>query len=114
MTPNESSVPSHTRQMIDEALASLSEDDLRYLNKRVVERLHALSRIKQAERLAHFAVGDRVFFIDNGVRQLGIVTKLNRKTVSIHTDDHHDWNVTATGVTKIIEQPPRASHPLKN
>jgi len=52
--------------------------------------------------LAKFSLGDKVSFTNNGGETVaGIVVRVNKKTVSIHTDDHQHWNVSPHLLKKV-------------
>lgn len=83
------------RELFVQALRNMSEEDLLYLNRMVVERLNLLAQAKSTVQLAQFAEGDRVSFTDNnGTLRHGRVIRLNKKTVSLVTDDGHHWKVS--------------------
>jgi uncharacterized cupredoxin-like copper-binding protein len=83
------------RELFVQALRHMSEEDLLYLNCMVVERLNLLAQAKSTVQLAQFAEGDRVSFTDNaGTLKHGRVIRLNKKTVSLVTDDGHHWKVS--------------------
>lgn len=88
---------------IDDILARMSESELRDLHRKSGERLRLIYNIRQAQALTRFNRGDRVIFQNNERNIAGTVTKLNRKTVSIHTDDHADWNVMPSHLNKLVE-----------
>lgn len=80
------------RELFTEALRHMSEADLRYLNRMVVERLNLLAQARSTVQLAQ---GDRVSFIANdGMEKHGTVLRLNKKTVSLRTDDEMLWKVS--------------------
>ena len=77
-----------------EAIRRMNEDDLRFLNRLIVERLKLLHQARSTVMLAQFSVGDRVSFpTATGERKVGIVVRLNKKTAGISTDDGQQWNV---------------------
>jgi hypothetical protein len=85
-----------------EAIKQLDEDDLLFLNRLIVERLKLISQAKATGMMANFSKGDRVGFqTPDGCKVEGIVLRLNKKTVSIVTDDAHQWNV-APGLLHLI------------
>ena len=45
-----------------EAIRRMGEEDLRYLNRLIVERLKLIHQARSTAMLAHFSVGDRVSF----------------------------------------------------
>src|SRR5690606_2676986 len=83
------------QELFTEALRHMSEADRRYLNRMVVERLNLRAQARSTVQLAQFAQGDRVSYIANdGMEKRGTVLRLNKKTVSLRTDDDMLWNVS--------------------
>jgi len=83
------------RELFTEALRHMSEADLRYLNRMVVERLNLLMQARSTVQLAQFAQGDRVCFTaSDGTDKHGMILRLNKKTVSLRTDDDQLWKVS--------------------
>ncbi|MDD5673179.1 MAG: hypothetical protein PHC61_03360 [Chitinivibrionales bacterium] len=77
-----------------EAVRKLGEDDLRFLNRLIIERLKLIHQARATNALAKFSAGDRVSFEDNtGGRLSGIVTRLNKKSVTVIADGGAQWNV---------------------
>lgn len=73
----------------------MGEEDLRYLNRMVVERLNLLAQAKSTVQLAQFAQGDRVHFTTpDGADKHALVLRLNKKTASVCTDDGQHWKVS--------------------
>jgi hypothetical protein len=88
-----------------EAIKRLNEDDLLFLNSLIVERLKLISQVKSTSLMASFSRGDRVGFQAPDGRALeGFVLRLNKKTVSVATDDGHQWNV-APGLLRLVQLP---------
>ena len=82
------------RDAVAEAIRRLGEDDLRYLNNLIVERLKLVSQAHSTALLSRFGVGDRVGFASpSGAKKTGVILKLNKRTASIQTDDGQRWNV---------------------
>ena len=81
----------------DEALRAiqhLSEDDLRFLNAQIVERLKLLAQAQSTVQLARFNLGDRVSFPGPAGKTIhGTIIKLNKKTAGVQTNDGQQWNV---------------------
>jgi hypothetical protein len=78
----------------------LSEAELIDLNHRVVERLRFLSQMRAHSQMLDFKIGERVTFHPAGHPPMfGIVTRYNRKTVTVITDTGQHWNV-APGVLR--------------
>lgn len=85
-----------------EAIKRLGEDDLLFLNRLIIERLQLISQARSTALMTSFTVGDRVGFQAPDGRELqGMVIRLNKKTISIHTDDNHRWNV-APGLLRLV------------
>lgn len=77
-----------------QSIADLSEDDLRFINRLVVDRLNLLAQARSTVLLADFHVGQRVGFKAPDGRALrGRIRRLNKKTASLVTDDDERWNV---------------------
>lgn len=76
---------------------SLDEAALVELNARIVERLQLLHHRRTTAALQGVRVGSRVTFEGpGGVEIRGIVIRRNKKTVTVHTDDERQWNVSPT------------------
>jgi len=72
----------------------LSEAELIDLNHRIVERLRFLSQMRAHSEMLDFKIGERVTFHPEGYSQLfGILTRYNRKTMTVITDAGQQWNV---------------------
>lgn len=83
------------RNTAAEAIRHLGEEDLRFLNRLVVERLKLIAQARSTALMSQFNTGDRVGFRSpSGEWKSGIIEKLNKKTVSILTDKGHRWNVS--------------------
>ncbi|HJW65753.1 MAG TPA: hypothetical protein VJ507_03110 [Candidatus Bathyarchaeia archaeon] len=75
-------------------ITTLSEDELIDLHRRITERLRFLSQTRAHHRMLEFNVGDRVSFKpDDRPALRGVLTKYNKKTVTIITDNGEHWNV---------------------
>jgi hypothetical protein len=75
-------------------IALLSENELIDLHHRIVERLRFLSQTRAHHKMLEFKVGDRVSFKpDDRPAMSGVLTKYNKKTVTIITDNGEHWNV---------------------
>jgi transcription elongation factor len=90
------------REMFVQALRYMDEQDLRFLNRMVVERLNLLAQARSTVQLAQFSEGDRVEFTDNeGATRQATVLRLNKKTATLLTDDAHHWKVPAGLLRKL-------------
>jgi hypothetical protein len=80
----------HMRIDID----TLTEAELIDLNNRIVERLRFLSQMRAHAQMLTFKIGDRVSFQPEGRPVVvGMLTRYNRKTVTVITDSGERWNV---------------------
>ncbi len=84
-------------------LNRLSEEDLRLLNRMVVERLKLYHKVRDLKNLAKFNLMDRVYFTHEGKQITGRVMKLNRRSVTIRTDDGRQWNVSPAFLVRMAE-----------
>jgi hypothetical protein len=66
----------------------LAEDELIDLHRRITERLRFLSQTRAHHKMLEFKVGDRVTFKPDDRPVLsGVLTKYNKKTVTVITDN---------------------------
>lgn len=73
----------------------LTEAELIDLNNRIVARLQFLAHMRAHAQMLEFKIGDRVSFQPDGHRRVvGMLTRYNRKTVTVITDDGQRWNVS--------------------
>jgi hypothetical protein len=93
---------------------ALTEAELIDLNNRIVERLRFLSQMRSHKRMLDFRIGDRVAFQPEGRPPVsGILTRYNKKTVTVLTDAGERWNVSP-GLLQTIRAPGNASHGNSN
>lgn len=79
----------------------LSEAELIDLNNRIVERLKFLEQMRAHAKMLEFSIGNRVTFTPEGRLPVsGILTKYNRKTVTVVTDNGQRWNVSPSLLSK--------------
>ncbi len=75
-------------------ITTLSEDELIDLYRRITERLRFLSQTRAHHKMLQFKVGDRVSFKPDDRPVLrGVLTRYNKKTVTVITDNGEHWNV---------------------
>lgn len=80
----------------------LSEPELIDLNNRIVARLRFLREMRAHAEMLEFKIGDRVTFQPDGHPLLyGMLTRYNKKTVTIITEDGGHWNVSPSLVQKL-------------
>jgi hypothetical protein len=80
----------------------LTETELIDLNHRIVERLRFLDQMRAHVEMLDFKIGDRVTFQPPGQGQLeGMLTRYNKKTVTVITDTGQRWNVSPTLLSRV-------------
>ena len=80
----------------------LTEPELIDLNHRIVARLRFLSQTRAHVKMLNFRIGDRVTFQPPGHGPLaGMLTRYNKKTVTVITDDGRQWNVSPGFLNKV-------------
>jgi hypothetical protein len=79
----------------------LTETELVDLNRRVIERLRLLQQMRAHKQMLEFRIGDRVAFQADGRGTVeGMLTRYNRKSVTVITNDGHHWNVAPGLLTR--------------
>jgi hypothetical protein len=72
----------------------LTEEELIDLNYRIVARLRFLRQLDAHTTMLEFRIGERVTFQPEGRPPVtGMVTRYNKKTVTVVTDSGQRWNV---------------------
>ena len=80
----------------------LTESELIDLNNRIVARLKFLQQMRAHASMLEFSLGERVSFQPDGHPVLfGIITKYNRKSVTVITETGQHWTVAPTFLRKI-------------
>ena len=80
----------------------LTEAELIDLNHRIVARLRFLSQIRAHAEMLDFRIGERVTFQPAGRDPVeGMLTRYNKKTVTVMTDDGQQWNVSPNFLRKV-------------
>jgi len=86
----------------------LTEAELVDLNHRIVERLRFLNQMRAHTKMLEFKIGDRVSFKPEGHPPVvGMLTRYNKKTVTVITDDGQHWTVSPNFLRK-AESPAKA------
>ena len=76
---------------------TLTEAELIDLHHRIVARLRFLQEGRAHAAMLAFRVGERVSFQPAGQPlRTGVITKYNRKTVTVLTEDGQHWNLAPT------------------
>ena len=90
----------------------LSEAELVDLNNRIIARLRFLREARAHEQMLEFSVGDHVSFQPEGRSVLtGMVTRYNRKTVTVITESGEHWNVSPGLLRKVQASEKKQSTP---
>ncbi len=80
----------------------LTEPELIDLNNRIVARLKFLQQMRAHASMLDFSLGERVSFQPDGHPVLfGVITKYNRKSVTVITESGQHWTVAPTFLRKI-------------
>lgn len=85
--------------MID--IDGLSEDELLDLNRRIVTRLRHLREVQAHEAMQAFRIGDRVSFQTGPERITGVISRYNRRTVTVVTDGGLHWKVAPSLLQRV-------------
>ncbi len=91
----------------------LSEAELIDLNRRIVERLRFLQQMRAHKDMLGFRIGERVSFEPRDRSPVfGILTRYNRKTVTVIAEDGRQWNVSPHLLRKVksANDPNDAAH----
>ena len=81
----------------------LTEAELVDLNHRVVACLKMLNEMRAHSQMLEFKIGDRVSFQREGQSTIaGMLTRYNRKTITIITDDGQQWNVSPILLRRVV------------
>ncbi len=81
----------------------LTETELIDLNHRVVERLRFLQQMRSHKRMLDFRIGDRVSFQSHeGATVIGVLTRYNKRTVTVITDAGQRWNVSPNLLQPVV------------
>ena len=79
--------------MID--IDRLTEEEMIDLNHRIVARLRFIREMRAHSSMLEFKIGDRVAFQPDGRSvQVGILTRYNRKSVTVVTFSGQRWTVS--------------------
>lgn len=84
----------------------LTEEELIDLNHRIVARLRFLRQLDAHATMLEFRIGERVTFHPDGrPPTTGMITRYNKKTVTVVTDAGQRWNVAP----QFLERPATAA-----
>ena len=83
-------------------ILSFNTDELRELNRKIVAELKKRNRQETREKVANFKVGQKVKFKDRkGLAHMGVVKKINIKTVSVDEGGFQGWKVHPNFLTAV-------------
>jgi hypothetical protein len=72
----------------------LTEEELVELNHRIVQRIRLMQEIRAQDNMMNFRIGQRVSFVTPaGETVRGVLSRYNRKSVTVVTDTGHQWRV---------------------
>ena len=75
-------------------LETLTEAELTQLNHIIVQRLRLMQQIRNHGQMMLFRIGQRVSFVTTAGQHIkGTITRHNRKSVTIVTDEGVQWRV---------------------
>ena len=84
-----------------------TEAELRDLNHRIVARLRLMGQVRAHQAMLEFRIGDRVCFHPDGRGPIeGMLTRYNRKTVTVITDAGEQWNVAPALLRRPVSAAP--------
>jgi hypothetical protein len=89
----------------------LTQAELMALNERVVARLRLLQQMNAHQQMLDFTVGERVQFQTDRGWVRGTLTKYNRKTVTILSEDGARWNVSPFLLKRVAPKPVNPNEP---
>ena len=80
----------------------MNETELLDLNRRIVARLRFLAQMRAHTEMLAFRMGERVLFQPEGRSPAtGMVTRYNKKTVTVITEEGQQWNVSPQFLRKV-------------
>ena len=81
----------------------LTEAELIDLNHRIVARLRLLNQMRAHADMLEFRIGDRVAFRASGLGRVeGMLTRYNKKTVTVVTEEGRQWNVSPNLLSRVL------------
>ena len=86
-------------------IEKLTEDELIELNHRIVERLKFLQATREHKEMMEFNIGEKVTCRPPGrEKQVGVLMKYNKKTVTVVTEQGQRWNVSPFLLSKVVDK----------
>ena len=97
--------PSQKPRNIQDLINTLNESELHALNHCIGERLRYLQQQRAQQDMTPFRIGDTVRFTTSEGRIVtGVLIRLNKKSVSIHTEEGQRWTVSPHLLTLVRPQ----------
>ena len=87
-------------------IEELSGQELRTLNRRIIDRLKYLQAEQNLHNMMRFNRGAKVSFDTRQGRELATIIKFNRKTITVETDDGERWNVPPHLLSEVKDATP--------
>ena len=76
-------------------IEGLSYNELSILNQMVVERIRLMQKAEALVSMSKFNIGDRVSWAGrDGFVHVGIIQRINHKSISVKVDENGHWNVS--------------------
>jgi hypothetical protein len=73
----------------------LTEPELIHLNEKIIQRLRMIRQVRAHVQMLGFQIGERVWFQTDGDQVVrGSVTRYNKKSVAVVTDDGRRWTIS--------------------
>jgi hypothetical protein len=83
----------------------LTEAELIDLNHRIVQRLRMMRQVHAHVQMMEFKIGDRVSFQPAGRPAIvGMLTRYNKKTVTVITEQGQRWNVSPALLQRVANK----------
>lgn len=80
---------------------ALTEAELIDLSNRIVARLRLIQQMRAHSSMLDFRIGERVWFeAERRPAVHGVLTRYNRKTVTVISEDGAQWNVSPSFLRK--------------
>jgi hypothetical protein len=80
----------------------LTEEELVDLNHRVVERLRLMRQVRTHVAMLEYRIGETVSFAPDGRGTLvGVITRYNKKSVTVLTSSGESWRVAPNLLIKV-------------
>jgi len=83
---------------------NLSLAQLIQLHDKVARRIWQLQQAAYSDKLQEFQIGEKVKFLNHeGETLLGIIIRVNKKSLTVRTDRGNKWYLHPWAVTKVVD-----------